>query len=83
LSPVKAATGGLSLKQINTIQLWVTLYWEYILWFPVQFAKKNMHEFLEDEKFHESERLVQFEVVEKLPRVYVFLNCTRNHIITY
>jgi hypothetical protein len=33
-------------------------------------------------KLHESEGQVQFEVFEKLTRLYVFPNCTRNHTIT-
>jgi hypothetical protein len=33
-------------------------------------------------KLHESEGQVQFEVFEKLTRLYVFPNRTRNHTIT-
>jgi hypothetical protein len=31
---------------------------------------------------HEPEGQVEFEVFEKLTRLYVFPNCTRNHTIT-
>ena len=36
--------------------------------------------FFKDDRLHESERRVQFEVL-KNSRVYVLSNCTRNHTI--